>query len=43
MLEDFARREQRVVWMNMNDGVEKTVASVCDIDIISNLQELNNV
>ena len=41
MLEDFARREQRVYWLNMEEGVEKTVAAVCNIDKIGSLHELN--
>ena len=43
MLEDYARREQKVFWLNMEEGVENTVTSVCNIDKISNLQQLNTV
>ena len=43
MLEDYARREQKVFWLNMDEGVENTVTSVCNIDKISNLQQLNMV
>ena len=41
MLEDYARREQKVFWLNMEEGLENTVTSVCNIDKISNLQQLN--
>ena len=43
MLEDYARREQKVLWLNMEEGVENTIKSVCNIDIISNLHQLNTV
>ena len=42
MLEDFSRRKQRLVWLNMDDEVEKTVASVCKVEKIGNVQELLN-
>ena len=40
MLEDFTRRKQRVVWINMEEEVENTVSSVCEIEKIENLHDL---
>ena len=40
MMEDFTRRKQRVVWINMEEEVENTVSSVCEIEKIENLHDL---
>ena len=43
MIEDFRKRNQRIVWINMDQRVEHIIASVCDIKTIKNVQELATI
>ena len=40
MMEDFRKRNQRIVWLNMEQRVEDIITSVCDIKTIKTVQEL---
>ena len=40
MMEDFRKRNQRIVWLNMEQRVEDIVTSVCNIKTIKSVQEL---
>ena len=43
MIEDFKKRNQRIVWINMEQRVEHIVTSVCNIKTIKNVQELSTI
>jgi len=40
ILDDFTKKKQRIVWLNMEEEVKDTLTSVCKIETLKNLQEL---
>ena len=40
ILDDFEKKKQRIIWLNMEEEVKDTLTSVCKIETLKSLQEL---